>query len=90
MEQFKRHEGMGWSLIRVPAGNAMDAKQYLISQGIDEHNIFILGNSLSGVPEDQLSTIDRFKKDFEDAQLFGDKLVAITVRAVVPVLTLVR
>lgn len=79
MEQFKRHEGMGWSLIRVPAGNAMDAKQYLISQGIDEHNIFILGNSLSGVPEDQLSTIDRFKKDFEDAQLFGDKLVAITV-----------
>tara|TARA_R110001599_G_scaffold353510_1_gene593399 strand:- start:16942 stop:18924 length:1983 start_codon:yes stop_codon:yes gene_type:complete len=79
MEQFKQHEGMGWSLVRVPAGNAMDAKQFFISQGIEEHNIFILGNSLSGVPEDELSTIDRFKKDFEDAQLFGDKLVAITV-----------
>jgi hypothetical protein len=79
MNQFKQHEGMGWSLVRVPAGNAMDAKQFFISQGIEEHNIFILGNSLSGVPEDQLSTIERFKKDFEDAQLFGDKLVAITV-----------
>lgn len=79
MEQFKRHEGMGWSLVRVPAGNAMDAKQFLLSEGIEEHNIFILGNSLSGVPEEQLSTIDRFKKDFEDAQLFGDKLFAITV-----------
>ncbi|AGH81530.1 glutathione synthase [Psychromonas sp. CNPT3] len=79
MNQFKQHKGMGWSLIRVPAGNAMDAKQFFISQGIDEHNIFILGNSLSGVPEDELSTIVRFKKDFEDALLFGDKLVAITV-----------
>ncbi|MGS2719348.1 glutathione synthase [Paraglaciecola aestuariivivens] len=79
MKQFKEHEGMGWSLVRVPAGSAMDAKQFFISQDIDEHNIFILGNSLSGVPEDQLSTIERFKKDFEDAQLFDDKLVAITV-----------
>jgi hypothetical protein len=79
MNHFKQYEGMGWSLVRVPAGNAMDAKQFFISQGIDDHNIFILGNSLSGVPEDELSTIVRFKKDFEDAQLFGDKLVAITV-----------
>jgi len=79
INQFKQHKGMGWSLVRVPAGNAMDAKQFFISQSIEEHNIFILGNSLSGVPEDELSTIDRFKKDFEDAQLFGDKLVAITV-----------
>jgi len=79
MNQFKKHEGMGWSLVRVPAGSAMDAKQFFISQGIDEHNIFIIGRSLSGVPEDELSTIDQFKKEFEDAQLFGDKLVAITV-----------
>jgi len=79
INEFKSHQGMGWSLVRVPAGNAMDAKEYFISQGIDEHNIFILGNSLSGVPEDELSTIHRFKKDFDDAHLFGDKLVAITV-----------
>jgi len=79
INQFKLHKGMGWSLVRVPAGSAMDAKQFFISQGVEGHNIFILGNSLSGVPEDELSTIDRFKKEFEEAQLFEDKLVAITV-----------
>jgi len=82
LKQFFQHEGVGWSLVRVPAmpaGGAMEAKQFLISAGVPEHNIFILGNSLSGVPDDQHSTIDRFKKDFEDAQLFGDKLIAITV-----------
>ena len=79
INQFKQHKGMGWSLVRVPAGSAMDAKQFFISQGVEEHNIFILGNSLSGVPEDELSTIDKFKKEFEDAQEFEDKLVAITV-----------
>ena len=79
MQQFNAHEGMGWSLVRVPAGTAMDAKQFFISEGVDEENIYILGNSLSGVPEDELSTIDRFKKAFEDSELFGEKLVAITV-----------
>ncbi|WP_193039124.1 DEAD/DEAH box helicase [Pseudoalteromonas nigrifaciens] len=79
MQQFNSHDGMGWSLVRVPAGTAMDAKQFFISQGVDEENIYILGNSLSGVPEDELSTIDRFKKAFEDSELFGEKLVAITV-----------
>jgi hypothetical protein len=82
LKQFFQHEGVGWSLVRVPAmpaGGAMEAKQFLISSGVPEHNIFILGNSLSGVPDDQHSTIERFKKDFEDAQLFGDKLIAITV-----------
>ncbi|MEQ5874955.1 glutathione synthase [Pseudoalteromonas sp. NFXS39] len=79
MQQFHAHQGMGWSLVRVPAGTAMDAKQFFISEGVDEENIYILGNSLSGVPEDELSTIDRFKKAFEDSELFGEKLVAITV-----------
>jgi len=79
IKQFKEHEGMGWSLVRVPAGTAMDAKELFISEGIEAHNIFILGNSLTGVPEDEHTNIDRFKKDFEDAQLFGDKLIAITV-----------
>lgn len=79
MRQFNGHEGMGWSLVRVPAGTAMDAKQFFISEGVDKENIYILGNSLSGVPEDELSTIDRFKKAFEDSELFGEKLVAITV-----------
>ena len=79
IDQFNQHEGMGWSLVRVPAGTAMDAKELFIAEGIEEHNIFILGNSLTGVPEDEHTTIERFKKDFDDAQLFGDKLIAITV-----------
>ncbi|HIF9464865.1 TPA: DEAD/DEAH box helicase family protein [Photobacterium damselae] len=77
--QFKNHTGMGWSLVRVPAGAAMDAKQFLLSQGIDENAIYILGNSLSGVPEDEHCKIERFKKEFDDARLFDDKLIAITV-----------
>jgi hypothetical protein len=77
--QFKQHQGMGWSLVLVPAGTAMDAKELFISEGIEAHNIFILGNSLSGVPEDEHTSIERFKKEFDDAQLFEDKLIAITV-----------
>lgn len=79
IEQFQAHQEMGWSLVRVPAGLAMEAKQFLISKGIDEHSIYILGNSLSGVPEDEHCSIERFKKEFDDALLFEDKLIAITV-----------
>ncbi|HDR2471986.1 hypothetical protein NR352_15920 [Enterobacter soli] len=79
IEQFLAHQEMGWSLVRVPAGLAMEAKQFLISKGIDEHSIYILGNSLSGVPEDEHCSIERFKKEFDDALLFEDKLIAITV-----------
>ncbi|EGR4188106.1 glutathione synthase [Vibrio cholerae] len=79
IQQFKSHEGMGWSLVRVPAGFAMDAKKFLISQGIDESSVYILGNSLSGVPEDEHCSIERFKREFDDALIFEDKLIAITV-----------
>ena len=79
IEQFKQHQGMGWSLVRVPAGTAMEAKSFLIAQGIAENAIYILGNSLTGVPEDEHCSIDRFKKEFDDAHLFDDKLIAITV-----------
>ena len=79
IQNYLDHEGAGWSLVRVPAGTAMDAKQFFISRGVAENNIFILGQNLSGVPEDQLSTIDQFKKEFDDSIDFGDKLIAITV-----------
>lgn len=79
IEQFLAHQEMGWSLVRVPAGLVMEAKQFLISKGIDEHSIYILGNSLSGVPDDEHCSIERFKKEFDDALLFEDKLIAITV-----------
>ncbi|HEN3334192.1 TPA: DEAD/DEAH box helicase family protein [Yersinia enterocolitica] len=79
IEQFLAHQNMGWSLVRVPAGLAMEAKQFLISRGIAEDSIYILGNSLSGVPEDEHCSIEKFKKEFDDALLFEDKLIAITV-----------
>ncbi|CAM3166489.1 DEAD/DEAH box helicase family protein [Vibrio rarus] len=79
VEHFKKHEGMGWSLVRVPAGFAMEAKDFFISNGIDKESVYILGNSLTGVPEDEHCSIEQFKKIFDDAQLFEDKLIAITV-----------
>ena len=79
IQNYLEHEGAGWSLVRVPAGTAMDAKHFFMSRGVAENNIFIMGQSLSGVPEDQLSTIDQFKKEFDDSIDFGEKLIAITV-----------
>ncbi|WP_100635914.1 DEAD/DEAH box helicase family protein [Marinomonas sp. ef1] len=79
IQQFLNHEGMGWSLVRVPPGAAMEAKHLLIEKGIPAESIYILGNSLSGVPEDEHCTIERFKKEFDEAVDFEDKLIAITV-----------
>lgn len=79
IKQFLNHEGMGWSLVRVPPGAAMEAKHLLIEKGIPAESIYILGNSLSGVPEDEHCSIERFKKEFDEAVDFEDKLIAITV-----------
>ena len=73
------HSSAGWALVRVPSGSAMYAKEMLIKHGIDKNNIFILGKTLSGVPKDQLSDIEKFKENYDTAKLFGEKLVAITV-----------
>lgn len=82
-QQFIQHiidcEGPGWSLVRVPAGTAMDAKTFFRDSGVSEDNIFIIGRSLQGVPEDEQTTIDRFKKEYSDAEMFGEKFIAITV-----------
>lgn len=82
-EQFIQHfnttEGAGWSLIRVPASTAMAAKEFFRTEGISEDNIFIIGRSLQGVPEDEQTTIERFKKEYSDAEMFGEKFIAITV-----------
>lgn len=79
IQHFKSCDGPGWALIRVPAGTAMDTKDFFLSQGISESNIFIIGRSLQGVPEDEQTTIDRFKKEYSDAEMFGEKFIAITV-----------
>lgn len=78
-EHFNGNEGPGWSLIRVPAGTAMDAKDFFRDSGVSEDNIFIIGRSLQGIPEDEQTTIERFKKEYSDAEMFGEKFIAITV-----------
>ncbi|MCT8982648.1 DEAD/DEAH box helicase family protein [Shewanella algae] len=79
IRQFKEHQGPGWSLIRVPPAQASTAKQILITQGIEESQVFIIGQKLVGVDEHELSSIDDFKREYEAAAMFDDKLIAITV-----------
>lgn len=79
IHQFKEHTGSGWSLIRVPASQAATAKQVLVNQGIDETQILIIGQKLVGVDEHELSSIDDFKREYETAVMFDEKLIAITV-----------
>ncbi|MEY8199186.1 MAG: DEAD/DEAH box helicase family protein [Colwellia sp.] len=79
ISHFHCNDGPGWSLVRVPAGTAMDAKEFFREQGIGEDNIFIIGRSLQGISEDEQTTIERFKKEYGDAEMFGEKFVAITV-----------
>ncbi|MGY8896457.1 MAG: glutathione synthase [Paraglaciecola sp.] len=73
------YKGAGWVLVRVPPGVAMEAKNDFIQSGIDPNNIFIIGSSLNGVPEEELTNIDRFKREFDECIDFDEKLVAITV-----------
>lgn len=79
LSMIEAYQGAGWVLVRVPPGVAMEAKLDFISHGIPENNVFILGNSLTGVPEDQLTDIDRFKREFDECIDFDEKLIAITV-----------
>lgn len=79
INNFHANEGPGWSLVRVPAGTAIDAKDFFRSEKISEDNIFIIGRSLQGIPEDEQTTIERFKKEYSDAEMFGEKFIAITV-----------
>ncbi|MCE9774001.1 DEAD/DEAH box helicase family protein [Shewanella algae] len=79
IRQFKEHEGSGWSLIRVPSSQANSAKQTLIKQGVAEDQIYIIGQKLVGVEEHELCSIDDFKREYETAAMFDEKLIAITV-----------
>lgn len=79
IQHFKSKTGSGWSLVRVPAGTTMAAKDFFLDEGISENNIFIIGKSLQGISEDDQTTIERFKKEYSDAEMFGEKFIAITV-----------
>lgn len=79
MDQFKAHKGDGWSLVRVPAGTVTEAKCFFISEGVPEENIFIIGKSLQDIPKDDQTEIERFKREYENAEGFDEKFIAITV-----------
>lgn len=79
IKHFNQYENEGWALVRVPAGTAMEAKRFLAKHCISEHNIFILGKKLSGVPEEEHTSIDDFKEEYKTAMEFGQKVIAITV-----------
>ena len=79
IRQFNEHPGPGWSLVRVSNGLAATAKSMLIEQGISEDQILIIGQKLTGVEDDEISTIQDLKIAYDAARLFDDKLIAITV-----------
>lgn len=79
IEKFEKHKGAGWALIRVPGSSAQEAKGILLQKGINEDQIFIIGQSLTDTDESELLSLDDFKKEFETAKLFDEKLIAITV-----------
>jgi len=79
IEHFNAYEDEGWGLVRVPAGTAMEAKRFLAEHCVPEDNIFILGIKLTGVPEEEHTSIDDFKDEYKTAMEFGQKVIAITV-----------
>ncbi|MFA0082802.1 glutathione synthase [Vibrio breoganii] len=79
LRQINEHQGTGWSLIRVPASQAKQAKKALLDQGFESEQIHIIGQKLVGIEDYELSSIEDFKRDYETAMLFDEKLIAITV-----------
>ncbi|MFT5294234.1 MAG: hypothetical protein ACI9YH_000240 [Colwellia sp.] len=79
IDHFNSYDGEGWGLVRVPAGTAMEAKRFLADHCVPEENIFILGIKLTGVAEDDHTSIDDFKTEYKTAMEFGQKVIAITV-----------
>lgn len=79
IRQFKEHDKAGWSLIRVPSSQAKEAKQVLLDNGIAEEQIMIIGQKLVGVDDAELFSIEDFKREYQTAVMFDDKIAAITV-----------
>lgn len=79
IEQFQKHEGSGWALIRVPGNSAQETKRILLQKGVNADQIFIIGQSLTDTDDSELISLDDFKKEFETAKLFDEKIIAITV-----------
>lgn len=79
INHVQQHPGPGWALIRVASNAAQAAKQKLLAQGFREGQIFIVGNKLNNVDESELVTLAEFKRQYQNAALFDEKIIAITV-----------
>jgi hypothetical protein len=79
IKQFLEHEGTGWALVRVPNNCANQTKELLIKQGIDPAQIYIIGQKLNDVDDADLCSINDFKRAYATAELFDEKLIAVTV-----------
>lgn len=79
LEHLEQHAEAGWALIRVPSNGAQQAKQVLKKSGYSDDQVFIIGQKLSDTDVSELTSIDDFKKEYEAAKLFDEKIIAITV-----------
>jgi len=79
LAHLEQHKEAGWALIRVPSNGAQQAKQVLKKAGYNDDQIFIIGQNLIDTDVSELTSIDDFKKEYEAAKLFDEKIIAITV-----------
>ena len=79
INKVKRHSGAGWALIRVGNNNAQRAKQVLLEEGFSADQIYIVGQKLRGVEDHELTSFNEFRRQYQNAQLFDEKIIAITV-----------
>lgn len=78
-QHLEDFDGPGWALIRVPPNNASEAKGICIKAGYSPEQVFIIGQSLKGVDENDLTSLAEFKRECEAAIDFDEKVIAITV-----------
>ncbi|GGW57150.1 DEAD/DEAH box helicase family protein [Alishewanella tabrizica] len=79
INHIKQHSGEGWALIRVASNAAKTAKNELLAQGFSDSQIFIVGNKLNDVEDNELVSLTEFKRQYQNAALFDEKVIAITV-----------
>tara|TARA_B110000196_G_scaffold293833_1_gene282435 strand:- start:26053 stop:27900 length:1848 start_codon:yes stop_codon:yes gene_type:complete len=79
LNHLKDYDGPGWALIRVPPNHAKQAKDICVKAGFAPEQVFIIGQSLNGVDDTELTTLADFKRECESAIEFDEKVIAITV-----------
>lgn len=79
LKHLKSHPNGGWALIRVGNNSAQLAKQVLLKEGFRADQIFIVGQKLTGIEDHELVSLTEFRRQYQNAQLFDEKIIAITV-----------